>query len=100
MTGDELLYEYAPAPLFHGRRWGSWTLDTERLVLVYDAHLHAVIRGDGPGVTEGVPQYTAFLGPYELDLERVADSAQGLTQCPRLDPSPTSESMQRCLRKW
>jgi hypothetical protein len=75
MTGGELLHEYAPPPLFHGRRWGTWTLDTERLVLVYDAHPHPVRRGDGSGVTEGVPQYTAFLGPYELDLERVADSA-------------------------
>ena len=73
MTGDDLLREYAPPPLFHGRRWGAWTLDTERLVLVCDAH--PVTRDDGSGVTEGVPQYTVFLGPYEIDLERVRDSA-------------------------
>ena len=63
MTSGELLYEYAPPPLFHGRRWGAWTLDTERLVLVYDARPHPVTSGDGSGVTEGVQQYTAFLGP-------------------------------------
>jgi hypothetical protein len=73
MTSDELLREFEPPPLFHGRRWGAWTLDTERACLVYDAWQE--VRGNGSGVTKGVPQYTAYLGAPEIDLDRIRDSA-------------------------
>ncbi|HEY2117717.1 MAG TPA: hypothetical protein VGH37_00915 [Candidatus Acidoferrum sp.] len=73
MTGGELMYEYAPPRLFHGRKWGSWTLDAERLVLAFDGQ--PAKRGDGSGVTQGVPQYLVFLGRYEVDLEQITDCA-------------------------
>jgi hypothetical protein len=73
MTGGELMYEYAPPKLFHGRKWGSWTLDAERLVLAFDGQ--PAKRGDGSGVTQGVPQYLVFLGRYEVDLEQITDCA-------------------------
>jgi len=69
ISGAELLRQYAPPPLFHGRQWGQWTFDSERLCLVFEAS--PVTRG---GV-RGVPSYVAFLGRYEIDLERVRDSA-------------------------
>jgi hypothetical protein len=73
MTAEQLSREYDPPALFHGRCWGSWTLDTERLCLVYCAF--PVALGNGSGLTQGVPPYTAFWGDYEIDLERVRDSA-------------------------
>ena len=73
LTGTELLREYAPPPLFHGRRWGTWTLDVERLCLVYDGN--PVHRGDGSGITHGVPRYVAFIGKYEVDLESISQSS-------------------------
>jgi hypothetical protein len=73
MTSEQLLHEYRPPTLFHGRRWGSWTLDVERRCLVYDAW--SEVRGNGSGVTKGVPQYTAYLGAPEIDLDRIRDSA-------------------------
>jgi hypothetical protein len=45
MTSDELLHEFAPPMLFHGRRWGQWFLDAERLTLVFDAWKEE--RGNG-----------------------------------------------------
>ncbi len=54
MTVAELLEDYAEVPLFHGRQWGDWQLDTERLTLDY--------KPDG-------------VWRYEIDLERVRDSA-------------------------
>jgi hypothetical protein len=73
MTGDQILREFAPPPLLHGRKWGDWTLDIERLCLVHLAF--PVDLGNGSGRTEGVPPYTAFWGDYEIDLERACDSA-------------------------
>jgi hypothetical protein len=73
MTSDEILFEFKPPALFHGRRWGLWTLDVERRCLVYDAW--SEVRGNGSGVTAGVPQYTANLGAPEIDLDRIRDSA-------------------------
>jgi hypothetical protein len=73
LTGAQLMREYAPPPLFHGRHWGDWTLDTERLCLVYDGK--PVHRGEGSGVTNGVGAYIAFLGKYEIDLERINQSS-------------------------
>jgi hypothetical protein len=73
ITGDQLLREYEPPPLFHGRHWGDWILDVERLCLVYRAF--PVALGNGSGLTQGVPPHTAFWGDYEIDLERVRDSA-------------------------
>ena len=70
MTAAELVFEYAPPPLYHGRKWGDWTLDTERLCLDFEAH--PVMRGEGPD------QYLAYIGHYEIDLERVRDSAAAL----------------------
>ncbi len=54
MTLAELHDLYPTVPLTHGRRWGVWHLDTERLTLDY--------RPDG-------------IWRYEIDLERVWDSA-------------------------
>lgn len=59
-----------PLRLFHGRRWGSWTFDTERLVLVHGAE--PVMRGRDDD------EYVAFLGNYEIDVERIHQSAQVL----------------------
>jgi hypothetical protein len=73
LTVAELLREYAPPALFHGKHWGDWTLDTERLCLVYRAF--PVALGDGSGRSQGVPPYTAFWGDYEIDIERIRDSA-------------------------
>ena len=72
-TSEQLLREYRPPTLFHGRRWGLWTLDTERLCLVYDAWQEE--RGNGSGRTAGVPPYVAHFGKYELDLETIRHSA-------------------------
>jgi hypothetical protein len=69
MTGAELLREYAPPRLFHGRQWGEWTFDSERLCLVFQAA--PVSRG---GV-RGVAPYVGYFGKYEIDLERIHDSA-------------------------
>ncbi len=76
MTGEQLLREYALPALYHGRRWGTWSLDAERLCLVHQGK--PVDRGDGSGVTEGVPRYVAIIGKYEVDLERIGDSASVL----------------------
>jgi hypothetical protein len=73
MTGEQILREYTPPPLFHGRSWGGWVLDVERLCLVFEGE--PVLRGNGSGVTEGVEEYTAYLGLYEIDLERVRECA-------------------------
>jgi hypothetical protein len=70
MTVEQIIGEYAPPPLFHGRRWGSWTLDTERVCLVYDAE--PVTLG------EGADRYVAFLGGYEVDVEVIRQSSQVL----------------------
>jgi hypothetical protein len=70
---DDLVKD-APPPLFHGRHWGEWVLDIERLCLVYRGE--PVSRGDGSNVTKGVPPYTAYLSCwYEIDIERIHDSA-------------------------
>jgi hypothetical protein len=76
MSAAQLLYEYAEPRLYHGRRWGSWSLDAERLCLVFEGQ--PVKHGDGSGVTQGVPLYVAILGRYEIDLERITDSASML----------------------
>jgi hypothetical protein len=73
MTAAQILHEFAPPSLFHGRRWGSWILDVERLCLVYDGK--SVHRGEGSGVTRGVGAYVAFLGKYEIDLESISRSS-------------------------
>ena len=69
MTAEQLLREYAPPPLFHGRHWGEWTLDTERVCLVFQGQ--PMMRG-GEG---SCPQYLAYLGKYEIDIERIPYSA-------------------------
>jgi hypothetical protein len=69
MTAAQLLTEYAPPPLFHGRHWGSWVLDTERVCLVFQGQ--PVMRGGGGSC----PQYLAFLGRYEIDIEQIRHSA-------------------------
>jgi hypothetical protein len=66
MTGDQ----FAPPRLFHGRHWGAWTLDIERLVLVHDGEPRMQGRGD--------EKYVAFHGNYEIDVERIRQSAQVL----------------------
>jgi hypothetical protein len=70
MTSDQLLHEFAPPRLFHGRRWGGWVLDSERLALVYDAE--PVMRGRGD------EKYVAFYGRYEINVERICQSSQVL----------------------
>jgi hypothetical protein len=72
LTAAQLLYEYAEPRLFHGRRWGSWVLDVERLCLTFEGE--PVVRG---GI-EGCPEYVAYLGRYEVDVERVSNSAAAL----------------------
>jgi len=52
--------------LFHGRAWGRWVFDTERLVLVLDGQ--PVTRG------AGAEEYLAFFGKYEIDVELRASS--------------------------
>jgi hypothetical protein len=52
--------------LYHGRRWGRWILDAERLCLVCDGS--PAIRGND------CDRYVAFMG-YEADLERLRTSA-------------------------
>ncbi|MHB8501414.1 MAG: hypothetical protein ACYDHE_10785 [Candidatus Acidiferrales bacterium] len=37
-----------------------------------------VPRGDGSGATEGVKQYVAYLGQYEIDIERIHRSSKML----------------------
>jgi hypothetical protein len=54
--------------LFHGRKWGRWVLDLERLVLVCDG-LPTVRRSN-------LPPYVAFLGTYECDLEYMRSPAR------------------------
>jgi hypothetical protein len=76
LSVTQLMHEYAEPELFHGRRWGSWTLDIERLCLVFEGQ--PVERGNGSGVTTGVPGYVAFIGGDEVDLERIRDSASAL----------------------
>jgi|SRR6266850_222373 len=71
MTSDQLLKDYEPPALFHGRHWGSWTLDVERLCLVHDAE--PVTRGEGRH-----DEYVAFLGDYEIDVEVIRQSSQVL----------------------
>jgi hypothetical protein len=73
MTSDEILREYEPPRLFHGRTWGCWTLDVERMTLVRDAWQEE--RGDGSGRTTGVPLYVGYFGAYEVDLETIRHSA-------------------------
>jgi hypothetical protein len=73
ITSDQILREFAPPRLFHGRRWGGWTLDTERLCLVYDAWKEK--RGNGSGRTTGVSPYAGYFGKYEVDLESIRHSA-------------------------
>jgi hypothetical protein len=70
MTVEQILHEYREPELFHGRRWGLWTLDTERWCLVFEAN--EMLRGVEP------EQYLAYLGHYEVDLERIRDSAAAL----------------------
>lgn len=60
---EQLIHRFQPPRLFHGRRWGSWTLDCERLALVFDAS--PIDRGE----------YVGFFGHYELDLERIRQSS-------------------------
>ena len=62
------LARHARPRLFHGCRWGSWTFDTERLVLVHDAQ--AIIRGRDDD------EYLAFQGNCEIDVERIGQSSQ------------------------
>jgi hypothetical protein len=76
MTASQLLHEYAEPRLYHGRRWGAWSLDGERMCLVFAGQ--PVEHGDGSGVTQGVPLYVAIVGKYEVDLERISDSASML----------------------
>ena len=73
MSSEEILRQFELPTLFHGRRWGTWTLDTERLCLVYDAWQEE--RGNGSGRTAGVPLYVGYFGKYEVDLETIRHSA-------------------------
>ena len=73
MSSEEILRQFELPMLFHGRRWGQWFLDVERLTLVFDAWKEE--RGDGSGRTEGVPKYTGCFGRYEVDLETIRHSA-------------------------
>ena len=73
MTAEQLLREYTSPPLFHGRKWGEWTLDAERLCLVFDATPQRC--GEGSEINYWVASYTGYFGRYEIDLERVRDSA-------------------------
>jgi hypothetical protein len=66
MTLEQISNEYVPPPLFHGRTWGEWVLDTERLCLVFRGK--PVTRGEGPN------QYVGYFGIYEIDIERISDS--------------------------
>jgi hypothetical protein len=52
--------------LYHGRRWGRWIFDAERLCLVCDGNPTVL----GPDYS----RYIAFIG-YEADLERMRTSA-------------------------
>jgi hypothetical protein len=70
MTAAQLVHEYAKPELFHGRHWGSWTLDAERFCLVFEAQ--PMWRG------RGRDRYLAYLSHYEIDLERIATSASML----------------------
>jgi hypothetical protein len=74
ITADQLLHDFTPPQLFHGRKWGEWVLDTERLCLVFRGK--PVARGDGSNVTEGVERYVAYLGHYEIDIEAIRRSSQ------------------------
>jgi hypothetical protein len=74
ITAEQLMKEYTPPPLFHGRMWGEWTLDIERLCLVFNASAPQPC-GEGSDINYGVPPYTGYFGTYEIDLERIRDSA-------------------------
>jgi hypothetical protein len=56
--------------LYHGRKWGRWTLDAERLVLVLDGQ--PMTRG------EGTTKYIGYFGIYEIDVERIRQSSNML----------------------
>jgi hypothetical protein len=58
--------------LFHGRAWGDWVLDAERLTLVF--------RGKSTEWGgDDIPKFTVYLSHvYEIDLERFGTSAQAL----------------------
>jgi len=59
-------YSTTETPLFHGRTWGRWVFDAERLVLVLDGR-------PGTGGT-GDDEYLAYFGIYEVDVELRASS--------------------------
>jgi hypothetical protein len=67
MTIGQIMHEFLPPELFHGRRWGLWTLDSERWCLAFEAH---PLWRD----TEST-KYLGYFGHYEVDLERIRDSA-------------------------
>ena len=54
------------AALVHGRKYGRWVFDGERLCLVLDGR--PITRGSGEDA------YRAFFGIYEIDLELRASS--------------------------
>jgi hypothetical protein len=76
MSAAQLLHDFEKPRLTHGRQWGDWTLDTERMCLVFEGK--PIELGDGTGITVGVPRYIAIIGHYEIDLERIRDSAAAL----------------------
>lgn len=67
-TGEELLAEYKAhrASIKHGKRWGNWTLDAIRLVLVYNEN--------GPYQSDEPDWEGCYLG-YEVDLEKCTTNA-------------------------
>jgi hypothetical protein len=67
MSAAQLVHEFMKPKLFHGRHWGSWTLDAERFCLVFDAR--PMWRG------RGRDRYLRYLGHYEIDLELIWNSA-------------------------
>ena len=69
ISSDELLQD-TPPPLFHGRKWGNWVFDAERLCLVFEGR--PTVRG------EGADQYVGYLGSYEIDVEQIKQSSQML----------------------
>ena len=70
LTAEQASHQYDRIPLFHGRRWGQWVLDTERLCLVYRGEPSEV-----GGKSSGVPTYVAYLGHYEVDIELIRQSS-------------------------
>ncbi len=69
ILSDELLQD-TPPPLFHGRKWGKWVFDAERLCLVFEGR--PTVRG------EGADQYVGYFGSYEIDVEQIKQSSQML----------------------